>query len=125
MGFIVPSLVYLLYPFHPRTRTLPVFHGIVGILTVWLFLTAQPVLAEVTGSNAFPEPSDSSQPGIQPNAFGNCPLTHPIKGNFTTHSGEPCIFHMPHQKFYGKTKAERCYATEEDAQEDGCRKSKR
>jgi hypothetical protein len=42
-----------------------------------------------------------------------CPLTHPIKGNFTTYSGERCIYHMKGGQFYGKTKPERCYATED------------
>ncbi|WP_447980756.1 sunset domain-containing protein [Candidatus Nitrospira bockiana] len=31
---------------------------------------------------------------------------------------------MPGQRYYGKTRAERCYATEQDAIRDGCRRSK-
>jgi hypothetical protein len=54
-----------------------------------------------------------------------CPPSHPIKGNFTTYSGETCIYHMPSGCFYPKTKPERCYATEDEAQQDGCRRSKR
>jgi hypothetical protein len=46
---------------------------------------------------------------------------HPIKGNFTTHSGEPCIHHV----LYDKTKPERCEVSEADAAKDGCRRSKR
>lgn len=53
------------------------------------------------------------------------PVTHPIKGNFTAYSGEPCIYHVPGGGFYTKTKPERCYATEADAVKDGCRRSKR
>jgi hypothetical protein len=66
-----------------------------------------------------------SRPGVLPQDVWTCPLTHPIKGNFTTYSGEPCIYHMKGGQFYGKTKPERCYATEEEAVKDGCRRSKR
>ncbi len=55
----------------------------------------------------------------------SCPVSHPIKGNFTTYSGERCIHHMPGGYFYGKTRPERCYASEADAVKDGCRRSKR
>lgn len=63
--------------------------------------------------------------GTPPVNAWNCPTDHPIKGNFTTYSGEPCIYHVPSGAFYGKTKPERCYATEREAQADGCRASKR
>src|SRR2546422_10347438 len=53
------------------------------------------------------------------------PTTHPIKGNFTTYSGERCIYHGPGGQFYDKTKPERCYATKEEARQEGCRRSKR
>jgi hypothetical protein len=53
------------------------------------------------------------------------PLTHPIKGNFSTSSGEGCVCHVPGVEFYGRAKPERCYATEQDAVQDGCRPSKR
>src|SRR5258705_7968189 len=36
----------------------------------------------------------ASQAGVPPQSAWSCPLTHPIKGNFTTHSGEPCIHHV-------------------------------
>jgi hypothetical protein len=55
----------------------------------------------------------------------NCPADAPIKGYFTTYSGETCIYHDPGSHSYGKTKPERCYATDVDARRDGCRKSKR
>ncbi len=73
--------------------------------------------------------SDSSQaqarPGVPPQDSWTCPASQPIKGNFTTYSGERCIYHVPGGQFYGKTKPERCYATEEEARQDGCRRSKR
>ncbi|ULA60843.1 MAG: conserved exported protein of unknown function [Nitrospira sp.] len=62
--------------------------------------------------------------GVEPFKNGECPDEHPIKGNFTTYSGERCIYHMIGQRFYLRTKAERCYATEAEAIQDGCRRSK-
>ena len=50
---------------------------------------------------------------------------HLIKANFTTYSGEQCIYHPPSGAFYGKTKPERCYASGAEAVKDGCRASKR
>lgn len=63
--------------------------------------------------------------GVPPKDLRTCPTSHPIKGNFTTYSDEPCIYHMPGGQFYSKTHPERCYASEEEARKDGCRKSKR
>jgi hypothetical protein len=65
-----------------------------------------------------------AQPGVPPQSAWSCPITHPIKGNFTTHSGEPCIYHVPGGGFYDKTKPERCYVSEADAVRDRCRRSK-
>lgn len=65
-----------------------------------------------------------AQPGVRPVDAWTCPLTHPIKGNFTTYSGEPCIYHVPGGRFYDKTNPERCYASETEARQDGCRRSK-
>jgi hypothetical protein len=62
---------------------------------------------------------------VPPQDAWNCPITHTIKGNFTTYSGERCIYHVPGGQFYGKTKPERCYTTEAAAVKDGCRRSKR
>ena len=72
-----------------------------------------------------PQQMAQSRPGVPPEDAWTCPLTQPIKGNFTTYSGERCIYHMKGGQFYGKTKPERCYATEEEAVKDGCRRSKR
>lgn len=68
--------------------------------------------------------AEGERPGVPPLAKDTCPSTHPIKGNFTTLSGERCIYHLPGQSFYKKTLPERCYATEVEAVRDGCRKSK-
>jgi hypothetical protein len=69
--------------------------------------------------------SSGERPGVPPESSWTCPAPQPIKGNFTTYSGERCIYHALGGSFYGKTKPERCYATEAEAQQDGCRKSKR
>jgi hypothetical protein len=69
--------------------------------------------------------SQNARPGVPPQSGWTCPLSQPIKGNFTTYSGERCIYHMLGGQFYGKTKPERCYANEVEAQQDGCRRSKR
>jgi hypothetical protein len=50
---------------------------------------------------------------VPPQDASTCPTTHPIKGNFTTYSGERCIYHVPGGEFYVKTNPERCYATDE------------
>lgn len=70
-------------------------------------------------------PVGQRRPGVRPVNAWTCPDTHPIKGNFTTYSGERCIYHMPGGQFYRKTKPERCYVTEEVARQDGCRRSRR
>ncbi|MGC3973962.1 MAG: hypothetical protein QM771_06215 [Nitrospira sp.] len=70
-------------------------------------------------------PPVSHRTGVEPSKDGECPTEHPIKGNFTPHSGERCIYHMPGQRWYQRTTAERCYATKAEAVQDGCRQSKR
>lgn len=79
----------------------------------------------VTSASAAPRSQTPGQVGVPPVDAWTCPLSHPIKGNFTTYSGEPCIYHVPGGQFYGKTRPERCYATEEEARREGCRRSKR
>jgi micrococcal nuclease len=69
--------------------------------------------------------SSGGRPGVPPESAWTCPVPQPIKGNFTTYSGERCIYHMSGGQFYNKTKPERCYATESEARQDGCRRSKR
>jgi hypothetical protein len=92
---------------------------------VFYLLTPLFFLSTSNFSNILVDRHLTDRPGIEPDKSGGCPPSHPIKGNFTTYSGEQCIYHMPNQRFYNKTKAEQCYATEEDARQDGCRKSKK
>jgi micrococcal nuclease len=67
----------------------------------------------------------AGRPGVAPVDAWTCPPAQPIKGNFTTYSGERCIYHVPGGQFYTRTKPERCYASGEEAVRDGCRASKR
>ncbi len=60
--------------------------------------------------------AQAAGPGaVAPLTGGTCPATHPIKGNFTTYSGERCIYHAPGGQFYYRTRPERCYTAEQDA----------
>lgn len=48
------------------------------------------------------------------------PNSAPIKGNMSS-----MIYYPPGDQFYGKTKAERCFSSTSDAEEEGYRASKR
>lgn len=61
--------------------------------------------------------------GVAPLADGSCPVGHPVRADFHTYTGERCIFHPPSGKYYGVTKSEWCYVDEQEAREDGCRRS--
>jgi hypothetical protein len=91
---------------------------------VALVLAPTVLLALMISADAQPRPP-RERPGVPPADARTCPAEHPIKGNFTTYSGERCIYHVPGGQFYGKTKPERCYASEEEARADGCRRSRR
>jgi micrococcal nuclease len=82
-----------------------------------------PRAAKPAPSGTTPTQQAQGRPGVPPQDAWTCPADHPIKGNFTTYSGEPCIYHPSSGTFYGKTKPERCYATGEEAVRDGCRAS--
>ena len=76
--------------------------------------------------NAEHQPEDADhRTSVRPKDVRSCPTSHPIKGNFTTYSGERCIYHAPGWEFYNVTHPERCYATEAEARQDGCRPSRR
>lgn len=63
--------------------------------------------------------------GVDPGSQGSCRSPHPVKGNFTSGSGAACIYHLPDDASYAKTRAERCYANAADARADGCRPARR
>ena len=58
-----------------------------------LALVALTILAG-SGAEAFPQASRVAL-GSAPETPWTCPVSHPIKGNFTTYSDEPCIYHVP------------------------------
>jgi micrococcal nuclease len=78
-------------------------------------------------SSGPPTPAASAEggrrSGVAPLDPWTCPLTDQIKGSFTT--PELCIYHLPDSAFYRKIRPDRCYASEVDALQDGCRGSRR
>ena len=61
-----------------------------------------------------------AQTWVEPATDGACPVSHPIKGKLSSK-----IFHLPGMFAYERTKADRCYAAEADAEADGLHKAKR
>lgn len=57
---------------------------------------------------------------VQGDGSRECPDNFPIKGNGSSH-----IYHLPGQPSYAATIAERCFATEQDAVDNGFRPTKR
>lgn len=51
---------------------------------------------------------------------GQCPITHPVKGNASS-----SIYHVPGSRFYDMTIPERCYSDAAAAEADGMRAPKR
>jgi micrococcal nuclease len=66
-----------------------------------------------------------ARPGVAPKTGWSCPVTHPIKADFATYSSERCIYYVPGSGAYAESRTERCYATEDEARQDGCRRSRR
>jgi hypothetical protein len=63
-----------------------------GVAVLMLIFAANVVL---------PQP----RPGVEPQDAWTCPLSHPIKGNFTTYSGERCVYHVSGGGVYDKDQA--------------------
>jgi len=74
-----------------------------------------------------PRPVAEALHGVNPSENGwACPPAQPIKGQYTTYTGGGrCVYHLPDGDRYSATKADRCYATIEDARQDGCVASRR
>jgi hypothetical protein len=81
-----------------------------------------PASPEAASSFELPGPVDAPAPtdAVDPDADGNCPLDHPIKGKLSTG-----IYHRPGAFAYDRTRADRCYRDESAAQSDGLRAAKR
>jgi micrococcal nuclease len=92
---------------------------------------APPAKGGTTAKGASPAPAPTApkvaqaRPGVPPKTGWSCPLTHPIKADFTTYSSERCIYYVPGSSAYAESHTERCYATEDEARQDGCRRSRR
>ncbi len=95
------------------------------LLQIGLWRGTGPPPPERGASATRPTQAGDTRPGVAPQDAWTCPLAHPIKGNFTTYSGERCIYHVQGGEFFGKIKPERCYVTEADCVKDGCRRSRR
>jgi micrococcal nuclease len=74
---------------------------------------------------ATPPKVAQARPGVPPKTGWICPLTHPIKADYATYSSERCIYYVPGSSAYAESRTERCYATEDEARQDGCRRSRR
>lgn len=98
-----------------KIRTL--FYGL--LLASGLLLAASRVVAQSQGPS-------QGRPGVPPKDEWTCPASHPIRGNFSPHTRERCIYYVPDAQIIDAyAKVGRCYATEEEAQRDGCRRAKR
>ena len=91
-------------------------------LGIWK--TAGPAPPPAKGSPAAPKIAQA-RPGVAPKTGWSCPLSHPIKADFNTYSSERCIYYVPGGGAYAESRAERCYASEDEARQDGCRRSRR
>jgi hypothetical protein len=67
-----------------------------------------------------PSPTPAPEPWVAPDAGGDCPGTHPVKGNRSSR-----IYHVPGGRYYESTRAERCFCDAEAAEADGYRPAKR
>lgn len=93
-------------------------------LGIWR--TAGPPPPAPRGAPGGSEPRTAqARPGGPPTNGWSCPLGQPIKGNFRTYSSERCIYYPPGTQTYAETRPDRCYASEEEARQDGCRRSLR
>ena len=91
-------------------------------LGIWK--TAGPAPPAKSAPAALPKVAQA-RPGVAPKTGWICPLTHPIKADYTTYSSERCIYYVPGSSAYAESRTERCYATEDEARQDGCRRSRR
>ncbi|MGH7343745.1 MAG: thermonuclease family protein [Candidatus Rokuibacteriota bacterium] len=79
-----------------------------------------------TTVEARPSQVSEARRGVAPENAWACPAQQPIKGQYTTYTGGGrCVYHLPDGDRYSATKADRCYATAEDARHDGCVASRR
>jgi hypothetical protein len=58
--------------------------------------------------------------GVPPLSEMECPGTHPVKGDKATLSVGRCIYRIPGDEPYNRTRPGRCYTSVEEAKQDGC-----
>jgi len=88
-------------------------------------LWADPSEPTTPTSVALAGPTTGERPGVPPESVWTCPVSQPIKGNRKTYSSGRCVFHVPDGELYGATKPDRCYATVDNARQDGCQAARR
>lgn len=82
--------------------------------------TPSPDMVSEPSDGAAADPAVTDGQGwVAPDDDGGCPLSHPVKAK--VRSG---IYHVPDGLAYGRTNADRCYASPESAEADGYRASK-
>lgn len=62
----------------------------------------------------------ADRPGVPPETLWACPATHPIKA-YVSEQSERRVYYVPWNRFYEEVSPERCYASEDEARQDGCR----
>jgi hypothetical protein len=82
--------------------------------------TAPPVTDAPVTAPATDAPVRAAPRWVPPDSDGNCPDSHPVKGNRPRR-----IYHVPGGRYYDSTQATRCFCTPEDAEADGYRAAKR
>jgi micrococcal nuclease len=92
-------------------------------LGIWK--TAAPSPPAVKNAPAAPSKTAQGRPGVAPKTGWTCPLSHPVKADFNTYSSERCIYYVPGSSAYAESRTDRCYASEDEARQDGCRRSRR
>jgi len=65
------------------------------------------------------------RPGAAPHDAWTCPISHPVKGAVNPSNSGERLYHLPGGEAYAKTQPERCYASAEEAREDGTRRAQR
>ena len=93
-------------------------------LGIWK--TAGPAPPPPRSGPATPDPRPAQErPGQPPINGWTCPLSHPIKADLRTYGRERCIYFLPGTPAYAESRTDRCYATEDEARHDHCRRSRR
>jgi hypothetical protein len=94
--------------------------SIPAVTAVWPPLRLATAPAEPAAPVRAPVADPAERPEWVPSVGGQCPVTHPVKGNANSR-----IYHVPGGRYYAATVPERCYRDAAAAEADGMRASKR